>query len=110
MVRIIPPDIIQVIVLAGYSQAFLGVGCPGIWPVICSQEDILKLHHARIGEQQSLVPTRYQGCRSYKAMAVGNKKINEAFPYFRTALHHKKLSRSKFILRLDYKPSSITDQ
>jgi hypothetical protein len=64
-------------VLAGHAHAFLGIGCTGIGAFVGTQEYILELDHAGIGEQQSLVSARDKGRRRHKGVPVFHKEIDK---------------------------------
>ncbi len=53
-------DLLQIVVLAADPQTLLGCGGPAIVPLLQPQEEILELHHARIGEHQGGVVGRDQ--------------------------------------------------
>ena len=54
-------DIVEVVVLAPGAHAFLGARRAGIGTFLDAGEDILELHHARIGEHQCGVIARDEG-------------------------------------------------
>jgi hypothetical protein len=53
-------DIVEVVVLAPRADGLLRRGSPRIGPLLDAREDVLELHHARIGEHQRGVVARHQ--------------------------------------------------
>ena len=66
VMRGVPSDLVQIVVLARHADAFLGRNGPDIVPLFPSQEDILELIHPRIGEQQGGVVVRDHRPASHK--------------------------------------------
>ena len=53
-------NIFEVVMLASGADTFLGRHRTNIFAFLVAGEDILELHHARIGEQQGRVVLRHQ--------------------------------------------------
>ncbi len=79
-------DVFQIVVLAAGADAALRRGCPRIGSLLITEEDILELHHTRIGEQQCRVIAGYQWATGNDFMAAGGKEIEEFLSDF-GALH-----------------------
>jgi hypothetical protein len=75
-------DIFQVVVFAAGPNAFLRTAGPGVVPVLQTEEQVLELVHAGIGEQQRRVILRYEVRTGDDRMASLNKKLQETFPDF----------------------------
>jgi hypothetical protein len=48
--RVIAAYVFEIVVLAGHAQTFLRVHGALVRPLVRTQEHILELHHARVGE------------------------------------------------------------
>ena len=62
--RVVPggvADIVEIVVLAAGANAFLHTGGPGVVALFRPGEEILELHHARVGEKQGGIVARHQG-------------------------------------------------
>ncbi len=75
--RVIPADIVQIILLASYAHAFLGIDRAGIRPVIGAQEYIFELHHTRVGKEQGLVSARHERSGRNNRVSLRYKKVDE---------------------------------
>ena len=69
--------IVEVVVLAAGAHAFLRRGRAGIVAVFQPGEQVLELHHPRIGEHQRRVVARHQGRAFDAAMAVPFVEVEE---------------------------------
>jgi len=69
--------VFEIIVLAAGPYAALRGSRPGIGTPLQVQEDILELHHARVGEQQRGIAGRHQAAAGYYLMILGGKKIEK---------------------------------
>ena len=79
MVRIVPTNLVEIIMLPRYAHAFLAVSGAFILPLIRSQKNVLKLNHAGVGKQDRLVADRNEGGGANGGMAPFDEKINELF-------------------------------
>ncbi len=70
-------DIVEVIVLAAGAHAFLGRGGARVGPLLGAGEDVLELHHARIGEHQGRVVARHQRRGGDHLMALAAEEVEE---------------------------------
>ena len=80
---VVPAHIFQVVMFSGYTHALLRIDRARVRPVIRAQEYVLELHHARIGKQQGLVPTRHQRRGWDDCVPSLNEEINKSLPDFR---------------------------
>ena len=69
--------VLQVVVLAARTQAGLHRHSAVVGALVGSQEHVLELHHARIGEHQRGVVARHQRRRCHDGVALGGKEIQE---------------------------------
>ncbi len=60
MVGVIAPNRIEIVVLTRNAQTFLRIDCARVWAGFSAKEDVFKLHHAGVGEEQGAVSTRDQ--------------------------------------------------
>jgi len=56
--RVVAPHVFEVVVLARHAHTFLRVDGAGVRLLVGADEDVLELHHARVGEQQGGVAAR----------------------------------------------------
>ena len=75
-------DVFKVVVLAAGANALLAVGSADVLGRAMTQEDILELVHARVGEQQRLVADRQHRRTGHKPVILVLKKVNKRFPSF----------------------------
>ena len=80
-------DIVEVIMLAAGAHAFLRCCRRGIGPFLDAGEDVLELHHARIGEHERRVIARDQRRRWHDLVPVLLEIIEEGRPDFVDAAH-----------------------
>ena len=80
-------DIVEVVVLAAGTDAFLRGGGALVRPLLDAGKDVLELHHAGIGEHQGRVVARHQGRRIDDLMAVGREIIQKCRPDLVNAAH-----------------------
>ena len=73
-------DIVEVVVLAAGAHAFLRGGRARIGPLLKAGEDVLELHHARIGEHQCRVVARHKRRRRHHFVAVLGKIVEKRRP------------------------------
>ena len=86
-------DVFQVVVLAAGAHAALGGGGALIGARVAAGEDVLELHHARIGEQQRVVVDRDQWAAGDHLMAVVTEIVQEEFAKVGAADHGRGSSR-----------------
>ena len=70
-------DIVQVVVLAAGAHAFLRRGGADVGPPLLAGEDVLELHHARVGEHQRRVVARHQRRAFDDLVAVAGEVVEE---------------------------------
>ena len=70
-------DLFQVVVLAADADALLAVDRPGALRRPQSEEDVLELVHARVGEQQRLVAVRHDGRAGHEGVSFAEKELDE---------------------------------
>ena len=87
-------DIVEVVMLAAGADAFLHRSGAGIGALFGAGEDILELHHAGIGEQQSGVVARHQGRGRHHGVAILGEEIQEAGAQVGKAFHGANLYRA----------------
>jgi len=80
-------DIVEVVVLAAGADAFLRGGGPDVRTLLLAGEDVLELHHARIGEHQRRVVARHERARRHHLMALALEVVEEGGPDFVDAAH-----------------------
>ena len=71
-------DIVEVVVLAARAHAFLRRDGASVGPALGAGEDVLELHHARIGEHQCRVVARHERARVDDRVVVGGEVIQES--------------------------------
>ena len=71
-------DIVEVVMLAAGAHAFLHRGGAAIGPLFRAREQVLELHHARIGEQQGGVVARHQRRGRHHGVAALGEEIQES--------------------------------
>jgi hypothetical protein len=79
-------DVLQIVVFAAGTHAFLRRGRTGIGTLVEAEEHILELIHARVGEQQRRIFVRHQRTGRYDGMSLGCEIIKEFLADF-TAFH-----------------------
>src|SRR5215212_9370785 len=77
MVGIVTTDIVKIVVLARHPHTLLRVDGAPIGALIGAKEDILELHHARVGEEKSCVPTRHKRHGRHSRMPMLHEEIDE---------------------------------
>ncbi len=77
VMRIVAADIVEVVVLARHAHTLLRVHGAGVGTLVRAEEDVLELHHARVGEQQGGVPAGDKGHRGHDGMSVPDEEVNE---------------------------------
>ena len=70
-------DVLQVVVLAACAHAALRGGGALVGARFLAEEDVLELHHARIGKQQGGVVARHQRARGHHGVAALGEKFQE---------------------------------
>ena len=80
-------DIVEVVVLAAGAHAFLRCRRRRIGPVFETGEDVLELHHARIGEHQRRVIARHKRARRHDLVSVLLEIVEKRRPDFVHATH-----------------------
>src|SRR5207302_6478408 len=71
-------DIVEVVVLAAGAHAFLCGDGARIGTLLEPGEDILELHHARVGEHQGRIVARHERRGRHDGVPVARKKIEKA--------------------------------
>ena len=72
----------QVVVLARYAEAFLGIGNALKLNGFVAQKQVLKRRHARVNEHQCRVVFHHDGRRRHDLVLFGGKEIEELFADF----------------------------
>ena len=75
------PYFLQVVVLARYPEAFLGVGHAGVFAFGVPEENVLELVHPRVGEHQGRVVLDDHRGRRHDMVLLGGEEIQEGLPY-----------------------------
>ena len=70
-------DIVEVVVLAAGTHAFLRRRRPAVGPPLLPREDVLELHHAAVGEHQRGIVSRHKGRAFHHGMAVTREIVEE---------------------------------
>jgi hypothetical protein len=70
-------DLLEVVVLARNAQAFLRVDRAGVGAGFGAQEDVFKLHHTSVGEEQGAVAARNKRGTGHNCMPTLSEKIEE---------------------------------
>ena len=84
-------DIFEIVVLAAGTHAFLRCCRPVVRPMFGADEDVLELHHARVGKHERGVVPRHQRRRRDNLMAMFPEVIQESTSDFACATHHIRL-------------------
>ena len=71
-------DIFQVVVLAARPHAFLRGGGAGVVALLESEENVLELVHAGVGEQQGGVVRGDERGTAHHAVPAGGEEVEEA--------------------------------
>lgn len=80
-------DIVEVVVLATGANALLRRRCRGIRAALKTGENVLELHHARIGEHQRRVVTRNQRTGRHDFVPVLLEVVEKRRPNFIHTAH-----------------------
>src|SRR4030042_670070 len=83
MVLACPPHLVQVIVFPRYTEAFLRRGGPLVAPLLQAEEDILKLVHPGVGEQDGRVVLREERRTGGDFMVFPGEEVEETLPALR---------------------------
>ncbi len=75
--RVVAPHIFEVVVLACHAHTLLRVDGAFVGLGIGADEDILELHHARVGEQQSSIPAWDERHGRHGGMSVLDEEVNK---------------------------------
>ena len=70
-------NVVEIVVLAARAHAFLRRGGAAIVAVFQPGEQVLELHHARVGEHQRRVVLRHQRRRGHDAVAFPCEEVEE---------------------------------
>ena len=73
-----PPDLLEVVVLARDAQAALGVHGPRVGARLHAAQDVLELDHAAVGEQQRLVAAGHEAGAGHDRVSAGLEEGEEA--------------------------------
>src|SRR5262249_48305265 len=76
----VAPDLLQVVVLAADAQHLLAVGGPSVGTGLGAEEDLLELHHPRIGEQQARIVGRHEGSARHDGVTAVAEVVEKALP------------------------------
>ena len=87
-------DVVQVVMLATGTNTFLGGGGSLVRPLFQAGEDVLELHHARVGEHQGRVIARNQRGRRHDLVAVIGKEFEKSRPDFVNAAHVSPITKT----------------
>ena len=74
--------LLQVVVLAGDTEAFLGVGSAFPLAGLVAEEDVLELVHAGVGEHKGRVVFHDDGCRWHYNVFLRAEKVEETVSDF----------------------------
>jgi len=77
VVGVVAPDGVEVVVLTRNAQALLGVNCAGVGAGFGAQEDVLKLHHSGVGEEQGAIPARDERGTGHDGVPALSEKVEE---------------------------------
>jgi len=75
-------DVFQIVVLAAGTNALLAGGGAGVSALVKTEEHILELVHARIGEQNRRVVSRDQRGRGHDLVTFLSKEVEEFLANF----------------------------
>ena len=75
------PYFLQVVVLARYPEAFLGVGHAGVLALGVPEEDVLELVHPGVGEHQGGVVLDDHWGRRHDMVLLGSEEIQKGLAY-----------------------------
>jgi len=80
VVRIVT-HLLQVVVLAGYTQALLGISNPGTFYRGIPKENIFELVHPCIGKHEGWIVLHHHRCRRDNLVGFRGKKVQKRFTY-----------------------------
>src|SRR5690606_28091630 len=69
--------VFQVVVLAAGAQASLHRGRAHVGALVCAEEHVLELDHARVGEHERGVIARHQRAGRHYGVALGGEEVQE---------------------------------
>jgi hypothetical protein len=78
--RVVPygvAHLLEIVVLPARPNTFLDRDRPAVLPLFQPLEDLLELHHPRVGEQQRRVAGRHQRRGRHLAMGTGLEIVDE---------------------------------
>jgi len=75
---IVATDIIEIVVLSSHTHTLLRVNGAGVGFLVGADEDILELHHARVGEEQRAIPARDKRHRRHGGMSMFDEEVYES--------------------------------
>src|ERR1700722_1757430 len=75
-------DIFQVVVFAPGADAFLAGGSAFVIALLETEENVLELVHARVGEKQGGIVVRYERGAAHHAMAALFEEFQKCFADF----------------------------
>ena len=81
--RVVPgtgPDVLQVVVLAGHPEAFLGGHRARRVRLLDAEEVVLELDHPGIDEQQGRIVARHEGRTRHLRVSAAGVEVDEAAP------------------------------
>ena len=72
-----PPDLLEVVVLAGDAQAALVVDGPHVVTLLGTAQRVLELHHPRVREQERLVAGRHEARAGHDRVHALGEELDE---------------------------------
>src|SRR3984893_98632 len=84
-------DVVEIIVLAAGAHAFLGAHRARIGALLEAGEDVLELHHPRIGEHEGRIVARHQRGGRHHLVSVAGEIVEKARSDFVDAAHVRRL-------------------
>jgi hypothetical protein len=82
VVGVVAAHVVEVVVLAGHAHTLLRVGDAGVIALVGAEEDVLELHHARVGEEQGRIPARHQRHGGHKGVSVLDEEVDKGLANF----------------------------
>ena len=84
VMRVVTPHIFEVVVLACHAHTLLRVDGAGVGFFVGTDKDVLKLNHARIGEEKRRISAGNERHRRHGGMSVFDEEVNESLADFVT--------------------------
>ncbi len=95
-------DIVEVVVLAAGAHTFLRSHGAAVWALFQPREDVLELHHPRIGEHQGRIIARDERRGRHDLMAMALEVIEKSRSNFVNADHDGYLGLKPTAARAEY--------